>query len=166
MKWTQEELNVTRLLPCFPGPLLYPPLCDPSFSYLEQWTHTCSRSFHPYCYFRPPANPFLSFSRPASVFSLSHMQDRNSKETEEEICDVFRTSSQDGRCVEGGIQGACVAMSEGTCLHVCELACQSVYLWVSEQARRVSQSEVVSAGHSCRPPLLILSPPKPLVSGD
>lgn len=104
------------------------------------------------------------------LFSASHTcetETAKQQKREEEICDVFRTSSQDGRCVEGGIQGACVCMcvmSVWMCLHVCELVRQSEYLWVSEQAWRrhgCTQSDVVSDGHWCRPPLLILPPQAP-----
>lgn len=80
--------------------------------------HTSSLSFHPYCYFRPPANLFLSISASSvGLFSASHMctaETTKQQEREEEICDLFRTSSQDGRCVEGGAQGECG-------LHVCHV---------------------------------------------
>lgn len=146
MKWTQEKLNVTRLfsgLPALPSSSLW--------SFI-QWTHILSFLFHPYCYFRPPANLFLSFSRLwfAGLFSASHTceaETAKQQEREEEICDLFRTSSQDGCCVEGGIQGARVCMcvlSRWTCLHVCELACPSgvpVGKWTSPASKAVRGSQ-------------------------
>lgn len=50
------------------------------------------------------------------------------QEREEEVCDLSRTSSQDGRCAEGGTQGACVKHACRVCesMFACVSACVSV----------------------------------------
>lgn len=73
------------------------------------------------------------------------------QEREEEICSVFHTSSQDDRCVEGGIQGVCV------------WACLSVSLPVRKGTSLATRpmctrSDVVSDGHSVSLPVLIFPP--------
>lgn len=70
------------------------------------------------------------------------------QEREEEICDLLRTSSQDGRCVEGGTQGACVEHACRVCesMFACASACVSVRVPVGKWAGLARKSASGSQG--------------------
>lgn len=168
MKWTQEKLNVTRLFPCLPVPPLCPPRCDPSSSFLAKRLDTHPLFLfilivilgHLQIYFSVSASLFC-----VSVFSLSHMQRRNHQ--------TARKGGGNMRCLPHILPRRPLCWRRPTrsvCLHVCHVrvsmfacvwACVSVCVpvgkWTSLASKPVcSQSEVVSTGHSCSPPLLIL----------
>lgn len=105
MKWTHEKLNVTRLLSSLPAlpssSVILHPVVDthPYFLFI-----LIVILGHLQIYFF-----ILASLCCVCVFSASHTCEAETtkrQEREEEICSVFRTSSQDGRCVEAGIRGA------------------------------------------------------------
>lgn len=113
-KRTHEKLNVTRLFSFLPGCLRCLLLCTPASSYLEV---AGSSGYNILFFFSTLL--LICFSVSASLlfvsvfFSFSHMynQKHQTARTGGGSKHVFRTSSQDSRCVEGGIQAARVCLS-------------------------------------------------------
>lgn len=126
--------------------------------------HTSSLSFHPYCYFRPPANLFLSTLASSVLWvcfqplTCARQKPPNSKKGRRKYVISSAHPPKTAVVLKEAHKERVVCMRV-SCQG--EHVCMSLYLWVSEQAWRESQSEGVRAGHSCSPPLL---PPPPEAS--
>lgn len=113
-KRTHEKLSVTRLFSFLPGCLRCLLLCTPASSYLGV---AGSSGYNILFFFSTLL--LICFSVSASLlfvsgyFSFSHMYNQNHQtaRTGGGSKHVFRTSSQDSHCVEGGIQAARVCLS-------------------------------------------------------
>lgn len=130
-KWTQEKLHCS---PVVLSVICHPVSCEGTSG------HTSSLSFCPCCYFKPSANLFFCFS--LSVFSFSHMRDRNSKKRRRKH--VISSAHPPKTAValkEALKEFACVSCrSEHVCMYVSVSACVPV----GKRISLVSSLRVVS----------------------